>query len=241
MIVALLFFSQAAALEPLIIERGASLYAQRCSVPYCHGPAGTAGRAPALAGRNFETAELRRIVSEGIPSRGMPGFRQQLGDGGLDAVLAYVRSLPAPPPSNAPPPPAVSAVKLTQAATAGRDLFFDSSRFPGCSDCHAVGNMGSAVAAKLPSTITMDRIRGVRANHVLTARIPGESEFPAIIAQVTSDTMRVYDLSAPIPVLRSFPKATITLQDGSKWDHAAVVKRYSTAELELIHAYIQAR
>jgi mono/diheme cytochrome c family protein len=169
----------------------------------------------------------------------MPGFQQQLGDEGVNAVLNYVRSLPAPPSTSAPPP-ASPALKLTKDSAAGRDLFFDSSRLPGCSDCHAAGNAGGSVAAKLTPSTTLDAIRNVRPVHVQMAQAPGEAEFPAIIAQVTSDTMRVYDLSARIPVLRSFPKAQITLNDGAKWDHSAVVNRYSHAELELILMFIRA-
>ena len=52
--------------------------------------------------------------------------------------------------------------------------------------------------------------------------------------------MRVYDLSARIPVLRSFPKADVILKPGAKWNHSAVVSRYSPAELELILAFIRA-
>ena len=178
LILALLLFAQAAARDPLIVERGAALYAQRCSVPYCHGPAGTAGRAPALAGRNFEVAALRRVIAEGIPTRGMPGFQQQLGDDGVNAVLNYVRTLPAPPPGNAPPP-APPPMKLTKEGTAGRDLFFDSSRFPGCSDCHAVGNMGGVVAAKLAANTTVDSIRNVRTTHIQTAQVAGRAGIPS--------------------------------------------------------------
>jgi mono/diheme cytochrome c family protein len=192
-----------------------------------------------LAGRNFEVATLHRVIAEGIPTRGMPGFQQQLGDEGVNAVLNYVRSLPAPPPANSPPP-AVPSVKLTKEGATGRDLFFDSSRLPGCSDCHSVGNMGGIVAAKLTPNTTLDNIRNVRTAHVQTAELAGEPQFPAIIAQVTSTTMRVYDLSAPIPVLRSFPKADITLKPGAKWDHAAVVRRYSSSELELMLVFIRA-
>jgi hypothetical protein len=52
--------------------------------------------------------------------------------------------------------------------------------------------------------------------------------------------MRVYDLSPRIPVLRSFPKADVTLKPGAKWDHSAVVNRYSSAELELMVLFIRA-
>jgi mono/diheme cytochrome c family protein len=241
MILALLLFLQAAVKDTLVLEKGAALYTQRCSVPYCHGPAGTPGRAPALAGRNFDPAALRTMIAEGIPSRGMPAFQTQLGDEGISAVLAYIRSLPAPPRATPSAPTTIAAVRLSKEATAGRDLFLDSSRLPGCSDCHAVGNMGATVAAKLTGIANLAALRAVRATHVQTAQIPNEPDFPALLAQVTSETMRVFDLSMPIPVLRTFAKSQITLKEGANWDHAAVVKRYSPAELELILAFIRAR
>jgi mono/diheme cytochrome c family protein len=233
-----LLFAQAAATDLPAVERGAALYQQRCAVPFCHGPAGTSGRAPALAGRDYDLEELRRMIAQGIPSRGMPAFQQQLGDQGVNAVLAYVRSLrpiaPAPPPVTTAP-----QIRLSAQGTSGRDLFFDSSRLPGCSDCHAVGEMGALVAGKLNSSISTEAIRNVRPEHVSTAHSQDHPEFPAIIFQVTSDTMRVFDLSTPLPVLRTFSKSRLALREGAAWDHQRVVRRYSPAELESIVSYIR--
>jgi mono/diheme cytochrome c family protein len=240
MIVALLLLAQAATPEIPLAEQGAELFALRCSVPFCHGPDGTSGRAPALAGRNFEPAELRRAIADGIPSRGMPPFQQQLGEEGVNAVLAYVRSLAGRAPAPPPPTNGVKAtVKLTKEAAEGRELFFDSSRLPGCGTCHAVGDMGGKVAGKLGAIDSVNSLRSIRTAHVRTARVPNEPNFPAIIAEVTPDMMRVFDLSAPLPVLRSFPKAEITLDEATAWDHYAVVKRYSPEELQRILLYIR--
>lgn len=227
--------AQAAGFDVGVVQKGAELYRMNCAVAFCHGSAGAAGRAPALAGRNFEPGALRRAIAHGMPTRGMPAFQKQLGNRGVNAVFAYVRSLKgsagAPAPANA---------KLPREAAAGRDLFFDSSRFPGCSDCHAVGNMGATVAAKLTTIAGIDALRGIRARNVRTAQVHGEGEFPAIVAQETPDSIRLFDLSSPLPVLRTLPMSHVTLKEGSTWTHESVVARYTQRELDLIIGYVRA-
>jgi len=240
MIWALLLFAQSAAPtnDALVTERGAELYRMHCAVPFCHGADGTAGRAPALAGRNFDPEALRRAITHGIPTRGMPAFQSQLGDDGVNAVFAYVRNLRSPEPVK--PPAKIAPVKLSEDAVAGRDLFFDSARLPSCSDCHAAGNMGAAVASRLTSIESVDALRRVRAPQVQTVQMRGEPEFPAIVGQVTADSIRLYDLSAPLPVLRTFSKSLVTLKENSVWSHTAVVERHTQRELELIVTYVRA-
>jgi cytochrome c553 len=240
MIWAFLLFAQSAAStnDALVIERGAELYRMHCAVPFCHGADGTAGRAPALAGRNFEPEALLRAITHGIPARGMPSFQSQLGDDGVKAVFTYVRNLRSPEPVKAAAK--VAPIKLSKEAVAGRDLFFDSSRLPSCSDCHAAGHMGASIASRLTSIEGVDTLRRVRAAQVHTVQMRGEPEFPAIVGQVTSDSIRLYDLSASLPVLRTFPKSLVTLKENSAWSHTAVVERYTQRELELIVNYLRA-
>jgi cytochrome c553 len=220
MIIALLLFAQSAAPD------GAALYKQHCSTPYCHGAAGTAGRASALAGRRFETAHLRNAIAEGIPSKGMPAFREEIGDGGIDALVAYIRSLDMPP----------AAKKAAAPAKAGRDLFFDSSRLPSCSECHPAGDIGSPIAAKLTGHAAPPV--DVGSPRVQTAQIHGEPPFTALIAQESAGMLRVYDLSSPLPVLRTVPQKEITLKAGATWSHRSVTDRYSRAELAAIRAFL---
>ena len=61
-------------------------------------------------------------------------------------------------------------------------------------------------------------------------RIP----FPAIPAEQTEELIRVYDLSSPLPVLRTFQPAQVRLAAGSAWSHDTVVRNYSDTDLEAV-------
>ena len=47
----LLLLCAVAGAQEAAVERGSQLYRVHCATPYCHGPAGAAGRAPKLIGR----------------------------------------------------------------------------------------------------------------------------------------------------------------------------------------------
>jgi hypothetical protein len=53
--------------------------------------------------------------------------------------------------------------------------------------------------------------------------------------------VRVYDLTAPLPVLRSFAAAQITLESGSSWRHEQAARIYTSRELETIGLYLRWR
>jgi mono/diheme cytochrome c family protein len=169
----------------------------------------------------------------------MPAFGEQLSSAEINAVLAYIRALPNPVARRASNATVTTPVKLPKDIAQGRELFFDSSRLPDCSACHAVGDMGAGIAAKLTSIASVDALRSVRTINVRTAHVEGEPSFPALLGEVTSDSIRIYDLSSPLPVLRTFPKTQVELKEGSNWDHGSVVKQYSQPELELILKYIR--
>ena len=42
--------------DPKLIAEGDAVFAKSCSIPYCHGKEGTAGRAPALNNRQWDIA-----------------------------------------------------------------------------------------------------------------------------------------------------------------------------------------
>jgi mono/diheme cytochrome c family protein len=64
------------------IASGASLFRATCSVAYCDTAAGTAGRAPKLAGRSFAADRLINI----IPKTAMPGFKNEMNDDRIGAI-----------------------------------------------------------------------------------------------------------------------------------------------------------
>jgi mono/diheme cytochrome c family protein len=252
MIAVALLLAQAAA-DPSVIARGERIFAQTCSVGYCHGVAGAAGRGPRLRGRSFTKDYLLNVTRDGIPSSAMPAWKGRLKDDDIRAVVEYVASLAsateAAPPAN-PMPPGVGPAALPgfngpPQAGRGRALFFDPAR-ANCGVCHAVGGRGVAIGPDLTSLPAKSQaeltsaIHATASRHVLTAKLQSGEQFPALLAAETGDEVRLYDLTAPPPVLRTFTRAqVVSLVEDAAWRHSDVVKDYSTAELEDIAAYVR--
>ncbi len=66
----------------------------------------------------------------------------------------------------------------------------------------------------------------------------GESAFPAIVVEQTPDRVRIYDLSSPLPVLRTFRPADIRLTVGAAWSHHSAMGDYTEAELDSVQEYL---
>lgn len=120
--------------------KASALFAQNCAA--CHGSDGRGGeRAPNIATRQDVVAmsdvRLRAIVSNGIPSAGMPAFGV-LGDKQVDSVVGYLRVLQG----------ITSGVqaKLPGIPKAGETLFFAADS---CGRCHAVNGRGGFMASDL--------------------------------------------------------------------------------------------
>lgn len=220
------------------VARGAEVYRASCGVAYCHGPEGRAGRAPRLAGRGLEGAAIVRTVSEGIPKTSMPSFAAQLKPEDIEAVAAYIMSLGAGDGAAVAAKPAAA---MPPAVERGRSLFFDATRMGNCGSCHEVGGWGSPVSIALQDlrSARLDNLRTAPTPEVITARPSGEDPFPAVVAEKTSNRVRVYDLSSRLPVLRSFASAEVTLTPGSSWRHETAASLYTDAELDSIAGYLR--
>jgi mono/diheme cytochrome c family protein len=221
------------------VENGARLYRANCAVPYCHGPEGAAGRAPKLAGHNHTINSMYKAITWGIPGTGMPEFTSRLKTGEIADIVAYMMTL-----RGAPQSPAQSAqtprVPPPQARE-GRALFFDAARAGSCGTCHELDGWGVAVGPDLAKTPPgqLENLRKVAQSHLRTARAAGEAAFPALVAEHTEARVRVYDLSAPLPVLRSFDAGGVTLSPNSTWRHEDVTRAYSDAELAKIRDFLR--
>jgi putative heme-binding domain-containing protein len=154
-----------------LIARGSTLFAQSCSVGYCHGVAGKAGRGPRLRGREWDKNYLFKVTSEGIPNSSMPAWKGRLTELEIGAVVAYVLTLskltsdspeapvPAAPVASEPEGASeASSTKLESSpadgsllgdAEKGKALFFDSSNDWHCAACHRVGGAGASVGPEL--------------------------------------------------------------------------------------------
>jgi cytochrome c553 len=252
MIAVALLLAQSAA-DPGIIARGERIFAQSCSVGYCHGVAGAAGRGPRLRGRSFAKDYLYNVTRDGIPSSAMPAWKGRLKEDEIRAVVEYVASLAtateAALPAN-PMPPGVGPASVPQfngpsEAARGHLLFFDATR-DRCGMCHAVSGRGIAVgpdlttlAAKSPAEM-LDAIHSSRARHLLVAELATGEEFPALLAEQTGSQVRLYDLTSVPPVLRSFNRSEIvSMKENFSWRHGDFVKAYSPAELDDIAVYLR--
>ena len=182
-IIAPMIFTIAAHAQSGGVSRGAEVFRTTCSVPYCHGSEGSAGRAPQLAGTALSTRDLVRVITAGTQA-GMPGFGQKLSLEEIDAVAQYIRTLPAPAKPAAPaakpgggPPPA-QPLPLPPAAEKGRALFFDAVRMGGCGSCHELDNHGSAVGPDLRTAAPGRNLRA-DSNGRWSRRVPpARSRFP---------------------------------------------------------------
>jgi mono/diheme cytochrome c family protein len=212
--------------------RGERVFAANCSVPYCHGANGTAGRAPKLAGHSFTTRELANTVSDGIAPKGMPAFGKQLSREDLDAVVTYLMTLRA---NTA----AVATATATPRASEmpGKALFFDAVRMGGCGRCHELDRRGSPVAQSIKN-VPVD-LRTVAATLTVTVSPKGERSFPGIVLERSEKRVRVYDLSSPLPVLRTFARGDVEVTSGSNWSHKDAAAGYSDAELRTIAEFLQ--
>ena len=236
----LLLMAAASHAQQVVIERGAPLFRTQCATPYCHGPDGTAGRAPALAGHRFNVNQMFKIITWGIPGTGMPEFTSRLKTQEIADLVAYVMSLGGPTPPA--PAPASPPRALTPEARQGRALFFDAARTGACGTCHDLDGWGVPVGPDLAASPAgrFADLRAIATRSVMTARPKGsEPPFPAVLVERTETRVRVYDLTALLPVLRTFAAAQIALEPESSWSHEQAARIYTSAELENVAVYLR--
>src|SRR5262249_52398516 len=81
-------------------------------------------------------------------------------------------------------------------------------------------------------------LREIPAARVSTATVDGES-FPALLVRKDANEISLYDLTVPPPVLRHFPPATVSLQDGTTCRHSSAVAAYQDPQLENVLAFLR--
>jgi cytochrome c oxidase cbb3-type subunit III len=198
------------------IEAGSRLYAGQCTL--CHGPNGDlvagADLRRGLFRRSVSDEDLARVITNGIPDAGMPGFKLQPSE--VDGLIAFIR---------AGFDLSGTAVKVGHAGR-GQAIFEGKG---GCTSCHRVNGKGPRVApmslksgatrspaalqrslvdptsAMLPinrpvRAVTRDgkTIRGRRLNEdTFTVQVIDEQE--RLVSLVKAD-LREYELAASSPM-----------------------------------------
>jgi mono/diheme cytochrome c family protein len=221
-----------------VVTRGAAVYQASCAVPYCHGPEGKAGRAPALAGRGLAAPAIAAIALRGIPNTSMPGFGGRLKAEEIEGVAAYLVSLGGSAPAA---PAAAAGSRLPAAVEEGRALFFDAARTGACGSCHEVRQRGVPVSLGL-NDLRKARLvdpRTIDTPAVVTVQPESEAAFPAVVAEQSASRLRVYDLSSRLPVLRTLAADKAKVSPGSSWRHSTPASLYTAAELESILGFLR--
>ncbi len=251
MIAVALLMAQAAA-DPAAVAKGEAIFAQSCSVGYCHGVGGSAGRGPRLRGRGFDRTYLVNVTRDGVPKSAMPGWKDRLSGGEIDSVVSYIMSLAsatdAAPANPMPPgvgPAAVNAFKGPAQAGRGHAAFFDAQKQPRCATCHALGGRGIAAGPDLSKAASMTpkqlgaAIQATSSNHTSIVKLKNGESFPALQTGSEGGIVKLYDLTSPPPVLRSVLREEIgSIAKETGWSHGAVSKEYTAAQLADIVSYI---
>ena len=242
MIVLALLLAQAA-VQDEAIGRGEKIFAKSCAVGYCHGAGGAASRGPRLRGRSFTQDYLLKVTRDGIPNTAMPPWKDRLSESEIRDVVAYIASLStvsgAPGvPSAAPPPSPLVDFDGPPEAQQGRRLFFDSTRAVRCGTCHALGGLGTAVGPHLARS--KSAVLPAKTRLVQTVRLRRGESFPAVLVEKTAKSVKVYDLSSELPVLRTIQPADLAgWRANTSWSHAGAIRGYSDAELKSILSYVR--
>ncbi len=114
-------------------------FGKQCGV--CHGDGHGTERGPNLVGnrrlRALSPNELRDVIRNGVPARGMPAFDLPATE--LDGLTAWVRGMNAP----------ASQASVPGDRAAGERYFFGNG---GCAGCHMVFGRGKAAGPDLSAT-----------------------------------------------------------------------------------------
>lgn len=221
-------------------DRGAEVFRSTCAQGYCHGSGGTQGRAPKLIGRNFDGPTAAKIIADGVPNTGMPGFRQRLQGTQLDDVIAYVVKISGGDLRTLRSSASAAGAGISTGAAKGKALFFDALfGVDRCSTCHLLEGVGTAVGPNLASggPYAAAAIRQGKPAAVRLATLKSGEKFPALVV-AQGDWLEIYDLGGNPPVLRTVAKGDAAFSGGSPWNHAQATKRYRDADLTAIAEYL---
>jgi mono/diheme cytochrome c family protein len=186
---------------------GQQVFEMRCSVGYCHGVDGRAGKGPRLRDRTWTRAYLYTTIERGIPGSSMPAWKGRLSEHSIDAVISYVLGIGkeqtnaagAKESSTSEPP-------ISSQAALGKVLFFDLTKDRNCGVCHRIADSGTAIApafANLATKSEQDLVNqmlnppsGVRHLQVITS--DGET-ICGVEAARSAGWLRMYDVGGEGP------------------------------------------
>jgi putative heme-binding domain-containing protein len=225
-----------------LVGAGGNVFTISCSSSYCHGAGGVGARGPSLQNRVFPPDYVRDTILQGRPGTPMPSFKNTFRPDEIAALVAYVKSLSPDSGASAAATGPVQAPASKQ-ALAGSDLFFDETRPAACSVCHSYGGAGgpigpdlAAISAKSPRDIYQRLLHPASGDPdypAVTVTMRDGGKYVGIERDERQGSVRLYDVSALPPVLRTLPKADIAkvepLAGAPAYEHD--VRAYSEQDL----------
>ena len=237
--------------DPQPISEGDKVFAQNCSVTYCHGREGASGRAPSVKDKKWEVTRLRKVIMEGIPNTSMPNWNDKLTERQISAVIAYILSISGEKPAKSQPsatgvapennmpalmaPAATLPESLVGDPARGEQLFFAAGE-RGCAGCHVIDGKGNPVGPDLTGSAR----RNARAlfGDIVFPGAALDAGKPPLLRIVMKDgekilglkqeetpaAVRVFDMSRIPPVLRRVAKEQI--QSVEPQTQSAMPERY---------------
>jgi cytochrome c oxidase cbb3-type subunit III len=130
---------------------GRRIFASSCAP--CHGLDGLGSeRAPNVVTnpqvQRLSETQISRIISDGVPGKGMPAFRT-LGAAGVKSVIGYLSGLQGKEGS----------APLAGDPQRGKTIFFGNG---GCSACHMIGGTGGFIGPDLSAYAHTHRAKKIR-------------------------------------------------------------------------------
>jgi hypothetical protein len=100
--------------------------------------------------------------------------------------------------------------------------------------------LGFAVAPRFETAPAPDSnaLRSLKSNKVRTVRPPSREPFVGIAAPSKAGLSRWFDLSAELPVLRTFANSPADAGPAGAWSHGDVIEPYDDAELQKIFEFL---
>ena len=235
------------------ITEGKRIFEMNCSVGYCHGLEGRAGKGPRLRDRVWSKSYLYSTVEKGIPNSSMPAWGGRLTSQSINAVVSYIISI-----SHEQPAPEIQEDKslavsiepvIGKDVALGKELFFDPLKDRNCGTCHRVAGSGAPVAPDLPD------VSG-RSDEVLLRQIVKQPSHPELVRVEVKEgdtvcgikvddahgVLHIYDLAgAGPPVLRTINRASIAMEAPCAGlnVHQTNSRDYTAGELASIVAFLK--
>ncbi len=237
---------------------GQQLFALHCSVGYCHGVGGSAGRGPRLRGRDWDRGYLAKVIENGVAGTAMPGWKGKLSQEQIASVVSYILSI-SHETGAVTQSETVASHELSSngllgpEAARGKELFFDPGNDRNCGVCHGLRDRGPGIGPALVSLrdtqskksnpeVLAAILNPTSLNQSLRIRTASGETICGIKAGENGRDLQIYDLaSTGPPVLRTLRVEEIS--ERGHCDqlnvHAGFANFYTSQELSDIVVFLK--